>query len=74
MYIGIDVGGSHIRTGLLDEKFNIVEYNDIYINKEIPADNIKDKLIQSINNVINEEDFSKIFKINKQNIKAIINH
>ena len=55
MYIGIDVGGSHIRTGLLDEKFNIVEYNDIYINKEIPADNIKDKLIQSINNVINEE-------------------
>lgn len=55
MYIGIDIGGSHIRTGLLDEEFNILEYNDIYINKETPLDDIKDSLIESINKIINQD-------------------
>ncbi len=55
MYIGIDVGGSHIRTGLLDEEFNILTSNDVYINKQISTDEIKISLINNIKQIINED-------------------
>lgn len=55
MYIGIDVGGSHIRIGLLDEEFNILNSNDLYINNQTFTEDTIESIINSIKKIINED-------------------
>lgn len=55
MYIGIDVGGSHIRIGILDEKFNIINSNDLYINKQTFTEDTIKSIINLIKKIINED-------------------
>ncbi len=54
MYIGIDVGGSHIGFGLLDDNFNIILNNDTYISRKTPIEEIVEILKEGIQNIINE--------------------
>ena len=53
MYIGIDLGGSHIGFGLLDESFNIIKKEKVLITRQTEVEQIIYLLkegIQKINN------------------------
>ena len=53
MKIGIDLGGSHIAAGLVDDNLNIIYKIDENLNTE-EKENLKEKLVPKIEEKINE--------------------
>ena len=55
MYIGIDLGGSHISFGLLDDNFDIIVKNKIVITRQTEVEQIVVLLKEGINEIIEKK-------------------
>ena len=55
MYIGIDLGGSHIGFGLLDESFNIIKKEKVLITRQTEVEQIIYLLKEGIQNIYDKK-------------------
>lgn len=62
-YIGVDIGGTNIAVGILDEKYNIIAKRSIATNCPRSAESIADDIAKTISEILNDAKIA-IFDIN----------
>ena len=57
-YIGVDLGGTNIAIGIVDEKYNIIAKKSVPTNCPRSADEISDDIAKTIYELLNDSDIS----------------
>ena len=52
MKIGVDIGGSHVGIGLINENGKIIAQEDQDLNNELKSENYAEKLVETIIDLI----------------------